>query len=68
MSQVKLSIIDENSDLSLIGLFDLDVIPRVGEFVSHESEGEDPRSYKVTNILHYTDGKTPIEIWVETID
>lgn len=69
MIQVKLIIVDVNADFDSLGLFDLDVIPRTGEYIWHERTGDDgPKPYLVKQVNHLTEPKSPTEIWLQSHD
>lgn len=70
MSQVKFFIVEgPNYEHLSIGLFEMEVIPRIGEFVLYEKEGDDPHLYKAKDVVHSIMApETPIEIWLVSLE
>ncbi|HEY4064131.1 MAG TPA: hypothetical protein VGM30_19630 [Puia sp.] len=70
MSQVKLVVIEGPNYKHLsLGLMDLEVFPRIGEFIWYESEGDDgPKLFKVMNVNHFLKPHGPMELWVVSPD
>jgi hypothetical protein len=70
MSQAKLVIIEgPNYERHSLGLFDLEIIPRIGECIFYEIEGDDgPKAYKVNDIIHNLQPREPVEIWMVSLD
>lgn len=70
MSKVKLVIIQgPNYEHHSLGLFDLELVPRVGECILYENEDDDgPKAYKVKDVLHNIEPKSTTEIWMVSLD
>jgi hypothetical protein len=70
MSNVKLVIIEGlNYERRVLGVFDLEIIPRIGECVFFENEGDDgPTCYKVKDVVHNLQPRFPTEIWMVSLD
>ena len=70
MSQAKLVIIEgPNYERHSLGLIDLEVFPRTGEFIWYEREGDDgPKPYGVKDFNYFLKPKGPVEIWLVSPD
>jgi hypothetical protein len=70
MSKVELLIVEgANSNQCSLGFFELDTIPRVGEFVFHDLEATArPGIYKVKDVIHKVEPKMPIAILMVDIE
>ena len=70
MNSIKLVLIEgPNYERQSLGVFDLDVIPRVGEFIWIETEGgEELIPYKVKDVNHFVKPKAPTEIWLVSLE
>jgi hypothetical protein len=70
MSKVVLLVLEgRNHKEHSLGLFDLKVIPRIGEFIYCENEdNEGDRMYKVKNVIHSVEPKLPIELLLKSLE
>jgi hypothetical protein len=68
MTKAKLVHVDkDNAEFDNLGIFDLEIIPRIGERIRLSKNSEDdPKSYVVDEVLHSIPAERPLEIWVVT--
>lgn len=70
MNGIKLVVVEgPNYEHRSLGLFDLDVVPRVEEFIWLENEdGDGLTPYKVKDVNYFLKPKAPTEIWLVTLE
>lgn len=70
MKSLKLVVVEgPNYEHRSLGIFNLDVAPRVGEFIWLEKEDGDGRvPYKVKDVNYFVKPKAPSEIWLVSLE
>jgi hypothetical protein len=70
MKSIKLVLTEgANYEHRSLGIFDLDVVPRVGEFIWLEKEdGDGLIPYKVKDVNYFLKPKAPTEIWLVSLE
>jgi len=70
MNSLKLVVVEgANYEHRSLGMFDLDVVPRVGEFVWLEKEnGDGLIPYKVKDVNYFLKPKGATEIWLVSLE
>ena len=68
MATVKIMIlVGPNSEQYPLGLFELDILPRAGEFIFCDI-GDEPVVFEVKDLRHFINPNFPTQIWISPID